>query len=110
MSVLRTGTTVPSCVPIHRAAIYAVVGQVTPWHQMAEAVMVCTHTLSETTDMSFFFTTFADINECTSNTDNCAQTCSNTVGGFTCGCFSGYRLNNDGRTCRGEYLIFSHLH
>ena len=50
----------------------------------------------------FVLTTFADINECTSNTDNCAQTCSNTVGGFTCGCFSGYRRNNDGITCRGE--------
>ena len=47
MSVLRTGTTVPSCVPIPRVAIPAAVGQATPWHQMAKAVMVSTNTLGK---------------------------------------------------------------
>ena len=44
----------------------------------------------------------ADINECSANTDNCAQTCSNTVGSFTCGCNSGFTLDSNGRTCSGE--------
>ena len=44
----------------------------------------------------------ADINECTSNTDSCDQICSNTLGGFNCGCNSGYQLASNGRTCNGE--------
>ena len=50
--MLKTGTTVLSCVPIPRVAIPAAVGQATPWHQTAEAVMVSTHTLSEEAGMS----------------------------------------------------------
>lgn len=40
-----------------------------------------------------------DINECTANTDNCAAkaACTNTTGGFTCKCNSGY--SGDGVTC-----------
>ena len=44
----------------------------------------------------------SDIDECITNRDNCQQTCTNTRGSFTCGCGSGYRLNSDGRTCRGK--------
>ena len=42
-----------------------------------------------------------DIDECINNTHNCTQTCTNTVGGFTCGCNDGYVLNVDGTTCDG---------
>ena len=44
-----------------------------------------------------------DIDECTNNTDNCTQTCRNTVGSFTCGCNDGYLLEGDGTTCNGTY-------
>ena len=44
-----------------------------------------------------------DIDECTNNTDNCNQTCTNTEGSFTCGCNGGYELNSDGTTCNGTY-------
>ena len=40
-----------------------------------------------------------DINECNLNTDNCEQTCSNTLGGFNCGCNDGYQLDSNRRTC-----------
>ncbi|CAI8023734.1 Signal peptide, CUB and EGF-like domain-containing protein 1 [Geodia barretti] len=41
-----------------------------------------------------------DINECATANGNCAQMCTNTPGSHTCSCHSGYRLNNDGRSCR----------
>ena len=51
---------------------------------------------------TYMFFPLSDIDECTMNRDNCQQTCTNTRGSFTCGCESGYRLNSDGRTCRGR--------
>ena len=60
--------------------------------------------------MSLYFAVYihiicfnVDIDECTNNTDNCTQTCTNTVGGFTCGCNEGYLLHDDGITCNGTY-------
>ena len=44
-----------------------------------------------------------DIDECSKNTDNCSQTCTNTDGNFTCGCYNGYLLDTDGTTCNGMY-------
>ena len=46
-----------------------------------------------------------DVDECDEDTDGCSQTCTNTVGGFTCGCNDGYVLNVDGTTCDGMYLL-----
>ena len=51
---------------------------------------------------TYMFFSLSDIDECNTNRDNCQQTCNNTRGSFTCGCGSGYRLNSDGRTCRGR--------
>ena len=53
-------------------------------------------------DLDSIFVLLSDINECSANTDNCAQTCTNTIGSYTCGCNSGYRLDSNGRTCTGE--------
>ena len=44
-----------------------------------------------------------DIDECSKNTDNCSQICTNTDGNFTCGCYNGYLLDTDGTTCNGMY-------
>ena len=44
-----------------------------------------------------------DIDECSENTDNCSQTCTNTDGNFTCGCYNGYLLDTDGTTCNSMY-------
>jgi fibulin 1/2 len=41
----------------------------------------------------------ADIDECATNNGGCAQTCTNTVGGFTCSCGPGYVLDANGYTC-----------
>ena len=50
-----------------------------------------------------------DIDECSDGTNNCTQTCTNTGGGFNCGCSTGYVLNSDGATCNGEYYM-KHTH
>ena len=52
--------------------------------------------------------TFKDINECEANTDNCAAeadggVCTNTDGGFTCGCLPGY--SGDGVACRADKTV-----
>ena len=44
-----------------------------------------------------------DINECSEDTDSCAQNCHNTIGSYTCSCTTGYRLASDGRGCNGKY-------
>lgn len=42
-----------------------------------------------------------DIDECMYEQDPvCSQTCSNTIGTFTCGCMTGYVLRPDLRTCK----------
>ena len=46
---------------------------------------------------------FADIDECTENTDGCQHTCINTDGSFQCSCRDGFRLGNDGRSCVGKF-------
>nr|XP_039274779.1 fibrillin-2-like isoform X2 [Styela clava] len=40
-----------------------------------------------------------DINECTSSTDGCAGTCTNSAGSFTCSCPNGKTLGSDGKSC-----------
>lgn len=48
-----------------------------------------------------FIILFIDNDECSANTDNCDHGCTNTPGSFLCKCNTGYRLQSDGRTCRG---------
>ena len=51
-----------------------------------------------------------DINECLADNGNCSQVCTNTNGSYFCSCYSGYKLDPDGRTCRGAlYLGFMHV-
>ena len=40
-----------------------------------------------------------DVNECVQGTHDCEGTCTNTAGGFECGCPQGYQLSSDGRSC-----------
>eukprot|EP01083_Nonionella_stella_P084379 233577_1 len=49
--------------------------------------------------------TCTDINECTLGTDNCAfaATCTNSEGGFSCDCATGY--DGDGVTCVSAYQV-----
>ena len=47
-----------------------------------------------------FVNTFTDINECGIN-NICDHICVNTYGSFYCGCYSGFELQSDNRTCEG---------
>ena len=54
------------------------------------------------TKIQVSFSRFLDINECTENSDGCAQICTNNAGSFICSCRSGYRLGSNGRNCIGK--------
>ena len=54
------------------------------------------------TEIQVSFSRFLDINECTENSDGCAQICTNNAGSFICSCRSGYRLGSNGRSCNGK--------
>ena len=42
------------------------------------------------------------MNECDINNGGCEGVCSNSDGSYECGCESGYRLRENGRTCDGK--------
>ena len=44
-----------------------------------------------------------DIDPCSEGLHGCSQTCTNTLGSFTCGCNNGYLLDTDGAICIGMY-------
>ncbi len=53
----------------------------------------------------FYYNNHIDVDECTEDTDGCAQTCTNSIGSYTCSCASGYRLTNNSLGCNGQYTI-----
>ena len=42
-----------------------------------------------------------DQDECKSGSHGCQQKCLNWYGNYSCGCFNGYQLNLDNKTCSG---------
>ena len=43
-----------------------------------------------------------DVNECAIS--NCSQICTNTIGSYMCGCYPGYQISSNNRTCVGKLL------
>ncbi|KAM3911413.1 epidermal growth factor-like protein 7 isoform 2-T2 [Leptodactylus fuscus] len=41
-----------------------------------------------------------DVDECQSGRHRCTQSCINSSGSFRCGCYAGFRLSDDGTSCR----------
>lgn len=46
-----------------------------------------------------------DIDECIEDIDGCVQTCTNTMGSYTCSCNAGYRLASDNHGCNGGWTF-----
>ena len=42
-----------------------------------------------------------DLNECQDNNGGCGQVCNNSIGSFSCECYQGYELEDDGFNCTG---------
>uniref|UniRef100_A0A3B4UTD0 EGF-like calcium-binding domain-containing protein n=1 Tax=Seriola dumerili TaxID=41447 RepID=A0A3B4UTD0_SERDU len=45
------------------------------------------------------------VNECEETNGGCEALCCNTIGSFYCRCPPGLKLNEDGKTCQGEYSV-----
>ena len=56
-----------------------------------------------------FICFYLDINECETENGQCEASCQNTVGSYNCGCPPGLRLQQDGKTCAGEYLTVIYI-
>ena len=44
-----------------------------------------------------------DIMECKDGLHNCSQICIELQGEYSCACYSGYELQEDGASCKGTY-------
>ena len=43
--------------------------------------------------------------ECEDGTDNCSQICVEKEGGFSCACFDGFELLDNGASCQGTFMF-----
>ena len=48
---------------------------------------------------------FADFNECEYGNAGCEQICTNSIPGYQCECYAGYRLDENGVNCTSEYAM-----
>ena len=54
---------------------------------------------------------FPDVDECSNSGGNCQQICINVRGSYNCGCFYGYRLKSDRKSCdKGALCTLSRAH
>ena len=101
MNVLKELTNVTNSATIQLAAILAtVLNLAIDSIVMKQLVKVCIlrpHVIHVT-----YYTRHADIDECTEGADDCAQTCTDTDGNYTCSCSVGYMLANDQHGCDGQ--------
>ena len=54
------------------------------------------------TQSSFSSDLWPDINECEDNNGGCSQECKNRPGSYKCVCTDGFKLQADGKTCKGN--------
>ena len=52
----------------------------------------------------------SDINECEANIAGCSQICENADGGYSCGCYFGFTLDDDRSHCIQGLNFHTYLH
>lgn len=50
-----------------------------------------------------FMCVYTDIDECAIDIDPCEQMCNNNYGSYSCSCYTGYYLEDNGLNCTGEF-------
>ena len=55
-------------------------------------------------DSVIWFLLMLDVDECELEHDECQQICGNTPGSYVCGCYFGFTLSSDRRSCRGKLI------
>ena len=45
-----------------------------------------------------------DVDECSTETHDCSHNCTNTFGGYTCSCPTGFSISSDPKRCIGKLL------
>ena len=53
-------------------------------------------------ELEFLLFSLLDHDECATANHGCEHKCENTVGGYTCSCPQGLKLNADNKTCSGK--------
>ena len=48
---------------------------------------------------------YTDVDECADGVSECDQNCHNNNGSYTCSCYVGFALNNDGLHCDGNLHV-----
>ena len=48
---------------------------------------------------------YPDKDECMDIPPPCPGTCTNTIGGYNCGCYAGYELDADGFSCNSKQKL-----
>ena len=49
----------------------------------------------------------ADFDECEYDNAGCEQICTNSIPGYQCECYDGYRLDANGVNCTSEYAMLN---
>lgn len=102
MSACLTLTSVSRYVSTIKEVTVAVAMRDTRWnitisHALVMIFLCCED--SQNQKRSLFIFLCLDVDECTTELDDCQQMCTNNDGGFNCSCESGYLLNSDMKTC-----------
>ena len=103
MNVLLVMVDVKCTVQIHQDHLSALVIIMKYWMLQDYSVLVCEHKRFYKWPTSIIHSA-SDHDECATGAHNCEQDCRNTVPYWSCGCYTGYVLRSDGRTCQGNNL------
>lgn len=106
MSAVQILTVVGSCVQIQLGRTHVAAVQVIHLILMDAPAMVRLKLLFPSNFIvTIYYYYYSDIDECSGGSHECTQTCTNSIGSYTCSCNSGYRLASNRRACIGKWRL-----